>query len=119
MGCVVGFESRISTDFHGRHGNFESLNTVDSDTHSFEVSRKRSLQRIKEYTEKNWESKRALYEVINDASMVLTQYERGETFTWPIRITMSLVRINQDWKIRQVHFSFPGRGFPSVRILDE
>jgi len=91
-------------------------NTAESDTRSSEASRKRSLQRIKEYTEKEWTSTRVLYEVIYDASMILTQYERGDVFVWPIRITLGLIDEGEGWKIRQVHFSFPGRGFPNVRI---
>ncbi len=91
-------------------------NTKDSERHSAELSRQRSLKRIKEYSEKKWKSKRALYEIIHDASMILTQYERGETFVWPIRISLGLIKRQNNWKIRNVHFSFPGRGFPNVRI---
>ena len=90
--------------------------TADSEIHSSGASRKRSLQRIKEYTERDWTSTRILYEVIHDASMILTQYERGDVFIWPIRITLGLLKKEDCWKIRQVHFSFPGRGFPNVRI---
>lgn len=92
--------------------------TKKSVNHSEEVSRERSLKRIKQYSEKEWPTKRALYEIIHDASMVLTQYERSDVFTWPIRITLGLINRNKKWVIKQVHFSFPGRGFPNVRLED-
>ncbi|NPD88624.1 MAG: hypothetical protein HGN29_07860 [Asgard group archaeon] len=90
--------------------------TKKSVNHSAEVSRERSLKRIKQYSEKEWTTKQALYEIIYDASMVLTQYERSDIFIWPIRITLGLFQRNNKWLIRQVHFSFPGRGFPNVRL---
>ena len=87
-----------------------------SESHSAEVSRERSLKRIKQYSENEWTTKQALYEIIHDASMVLTQYERSDIFIWPLRITLGLIQRNRRWLIRQVHFSFPGRGFPNVRL---
>ncbi|MHA2309815.1 MAG: hypothetical protein ACXABJ_11095 [Candidatus Heimdallarchaeaceae archaeon] len=58
--------------------------TRNSESHSAEVSKKRSLKRIKEYSERDWTTERALYEIIHDASMVLTQYEKSDIFIWPI-----------------------------------
>lgn len=90
--------------------------TKKSENHSKEKSRERSLKRIEQYLKQGWTSKRALYEIIHDASMVLTQYGRGDIFIWPIRITLGLIHRNNKWLIRQAHFSFPGRGFPNVRL---
>ena len=86
---------------------------------SFEASKKRSLQRIKNYSDEAVDSTLALHKIINDASMILNQYGQSETFVWPIRITFGIQKKNNFWKIKQIHFSWPGRGFPSVRILKE
>jgi len=69
--------------------------------------------------EKDWESKRALYEIIHDASTILVQYERGDTYLWPVRCTYNLKKIDSKWKIKQLHYSWSGSGFPSARFYDE
>ena len=93
--------------------------TADHPTRNADVSRKRSLARIKSMTEKDWESKRALYEIIHDASTILVQYERGDTYLWPVRCTYNLKKIDGKWKIKQLHYSWSGSGFPSARFYDE
>lgn len=49
------------------------------------------------------------------ANLVLYQYERGDEFLWPIRISGVLQKKSGTWKFRQMHFSHPNRGFPNVR----
>ena len=56
-----------------------------------------------------------LMEAAYYANLVLYQYERGEKFVWPIRISGVLQKKDNVWKFRQMHFSHPNRGFPNVR----
>ena len=81
-------------------------------------SRQRSLSRIDEYIkEKSWTSRRAIYEIIADASSVLAQYERGFNFVTPMRTEFGLVKRDGKWLLKMVHFSHPARGFRSFRLL--
>ncbi|NHJ04796.1 MAG: hypothetical protein EAX90_08230 [Candidatus Heimdallarchaeota archaeon] len=93
--------------------------TTKEKNRTFEASKLRSLSRIKEICDKNLPSSRALYEIINDASSVLVQYERSEIFVWPIRITLGFLKKKNNWLIKQIHFSWPGRGFQAVRFLSD
>lgn len=94
--------------------------TPEEENRTFEASRKRSLQRIKAIAEsEKHTSIQAIYQIINDASSVLHQYEQSELFVWPIRISLGLTKKNEKWLIKQIHFSWPGRGFPAVRLLEE
>ena len=93
--------------------------TTKEKNRTFEASKQRSLQRIKSITEKEIPSTLALYEIFNDASSVLVQYARSEIFVWPIRITLGFLKKNNQWLIKQIHFSWPGRGFPAVRLFEE
>lgn len=61
-------------------------------------------------------NKLKLAEAAYYANLILYQYEQGEEFTWPIRITGTLQKKNGKWKFRQMHFSHPNRGFPNVRF---
>jgi len=60
-------------------------------------------------------NKLKLMEAAYYANLVLYQYEQGEEFVWPIRISGVLQKKNNIWKFRQLHFSHPNRGFPNVR----
>jgi hypothetical protein len=60
-------------------------------------------------------SRLKLMEAAYYANLVLYQYEQGDEFVWPIRISGVLQKQNGEWKIRQMHFSHPNRGFPNVR----
>ncbi|NHJ39307.1 MAG: hypothetical protein FK731_04685 [Asgard group archaeon] len=116
-------EADIEIDFKGQFAWVVVLGLVtrkatDHESRSSEASRKRSLARIKEYTKTDWDTKRALYEIIHDASMILVQYERGEVFYWPVRCTFNLKKVDDKWKINQLHYSWPGYGFPAVRLFD-
>ncbi|NHJ47340.1 MAG: hypothetical protein FK733_06075 [Asgard group archaeon] len=92
--------------------------TQKEEDRTFEASKKRSLQRIKAITEKEMDSTLAMYQIIYDASMILSQYEQNETFVWPIRITFGFIKKKEKWIIKQIHFSWPGRGFPAVRLIE-
>ncbi len=116
-------EADIEIDFEGQFAwvvvfGMVTRKATDHESRSSEASRKRSLARIKSYTETEWDTKRALYEVIHDASMILVQYERGEIFFWPVRCTFNLKKVNKEWKINQLHYSWSGYGFPAVRLFD-
>ncbi|MEE4198823.1 MAG: hypothetical protein V2I54_14380 [Bacteroidales bacterium] len=50
------------------------------------------------------------------ANLILYQYEQGEEFIWPVRISGVLQKKSGKWKFRQIHFSYPNRGFPNVRL---
>ena len=56
-----------------------------------------------------------LMEAAYYANLILYQYEQGEEFVWPIRISGVLQKKDGMWKFRQMHFSHPNRGFPNVR----
>jgi hypothetical protein len=61
-------------------------------------------------------SKLRLLETAYMSNLILYQYETGETFVWPIRISGVLQKVCGKWKFRQIHFSYPNRGFPNVRL---
>ncbi len=64
----------------------------------------------------NKESERLkLLQIAYYSNLLLYQYERGEEFIWPMRISAVLQKEKGQWKIRQLHFSYPNRGFPNVR----
>lgn len=116
-------EVDIKIDFDGQFAwvvvfGMVTRKATDAESRSSEASRNRSLVRIKNYTENEWDTKRALYEIIHDASMILVQYERGDTFLWPVRCTFNLKKVNGKWKINQLHYSWSGYGFPAVRLFD-
>lgn len=90
--------------------------TKNHETRNFEASKTRSLNRIKAKTEEKIPSTLALYQIIADASMILSQYELGNVFVWPIRASFGLKKKNDKWLIKQIHYSWPGKGFPSVRF---
>ena len=60
-------------------------------------------------------NKLKLMEAAYYANLILYQYEQGEEFVWPIRISGVLQKKDGIWKFRQMHFSHPNRGFPNVR----
>ncbi|MFW9922460.1 MAG: hypothetical protein ACFFDW_04130 [Candidatus Thorarchaeota archaeon] len=91
--------------------------TRAEENRTFDASKKRSLQRIKEITEKNIPSTLALYEIIYDASMILSQYEKSPIMVWPIRTSFVFMKKNNTWLIKQLHYSWPGQGFPAVRLF--
>ncbi len=77
----------------------------------------RSVQRIKEITEKkDMADTLKLKNVIYDAALLLYQFEQGSELNWPIRITAGLVREKGKWLIAQTHFSYAHSGFPTVRF---
>jgi hypothetical protein len=89
---------------------------VTSERSDDDRSRRRSVARISGYTEKDWTSRRILYEVIADASQVLSQYERGSEFITPMRAQFGLVKREGRWKIKMIHWSHPAYGFRSWRL---
>ncbi len=93
--------------------------TKNNDRMNFEASKARSLQRIKDIVEEmEKQSTLALFQIIQDASSVLYQYKQGDVFVWPLRMSIGFILKEEKWMIKQIHFSWPGRGFPSVRLLD-
>ena len=90
--------------------------TKNDERMNFEASKARSLQRIQEMTKDEEKSgTQTFYEIIQDASNVLLQYEQSKVFIWPIRISFGFVKKVERWIMKQIHFSWPGRGFPVVR----
>ena len=60
-------------------------------------------------------NKLKLMEAAYYANLILYQYEQGDVFIWPLRVTGVLQKKNGIWKFRQIHISHPNRGFPNVR----
>lgn len=59
--------------------------------------------------------KMKLLQIAYYANLLMYQYEQGDEFIWPLRISAVLQKKNNSWKFRQMHFSYPNRGFPNVR----
>ncbi len=79
----------------------------------------RCLKRLADLEKNDTKSTRLkLYTAIWDAGMVLKHTELGETFIWPLRVSMVLVKKKGKWKMNHVHFSHPMAGYPPVRIVD-
>ena len=74
------------------------------------------LARLKEDSTKSVQLK--LFTALWDAGMVLKHTELGETFVWPIRISMVLIREKDGWKMAQTHYSYPMSAYPPVRLID-
>jgi hypothetical protein len=84
-----------------------------------EENMERCIKRLASLEKNNSKSTRLkLFTAIWDAGMVLKHTELGETFTWPIRISMVLTKKEGKWKMNQTHFSYPMAGYPPVRIID-
>jgi hypothetical protein len=56
-----------------------------------------------------------LLEILRGTTNSLYEFERGETFVWPLRFTAVLVKEGQ-WRFHQMQFSFATTRFPDVRI---
>ena len=84
-----------------------------------EENMKRSLKRLSSLDKNTAKlTKLKLYTAIWDIGTVLKHTELGETFNWPVRITMTIVKKKGNWKINHAHFSYPSSGYPSIRIVD-
>lgn len=86
---------------------------------SNEENMERCLQRLADLEKNESKSTRLkLFSAIWDAGMVLKHTELGETFIWPIRISMVLIKKEGKWKMTQTHYSYPMSGYPPIRIVD-
>lgn len=61
------------------------------------------------------DEKMKLLQIAYYSNLLMYQYEQGDEFIWPLRISAVLQKKNDSWKFRQIHFSYPNRGFPNVR----
>lgn len=118
-GAVRLYEEDLDVRMDGDVALVAAFGTVTRPGNDAEASRRRALQRIRQAAEADWESRRALYEVLADASSVLVQYERDDEFVWPLRATFTLARSDGRWLIRSIHFSHPSQGFRSWRLLEQ
>lgn len=75
----------------------------------------RNFDEIIGNNESDLNSKNKLHLIAYYANLVMYQYSIGEEYIWPIRISGVLQKENDRWKFRQIHFSYPNRGFPNVR----
>jgi len=82
-----------------------------------ETIRRAVLNVLNRKMEQDWSSRRKLLELIYDASWALVEYERSPDFTWPIRITLGLIKTDGKWLMKQMHWSHPGEGYPIMRLL--
>jgi len=86
---------------------------------SNEENIERCLRRLAELEEDTTKSAQLkLFTAIWDAGMVLKQTELGETFIWPIRISMVLIEKEGNWMMAQTHYSYPMFGYPPIRLID-
>lgn len=84
-----------------------------------EANMERGLSRLSSLKDDSTKTTRQkLYTAIWDAGMVLKNMELGETFVWPIRISMVLIKQDGKWKMTQTHYSYPMAGYPPVRLVD-
>ena len=84
-----------------------------------EANMERSLTRLaglKDDSSKTTRQK--LYTAVWDVGIVLKNIGLGETFIWPIRISMVLIKKDGKWKMAQTHYSYPMSGYPPVRLVD-
>jgi len=83
----------------------------------FEASKSRVLKKIKETAEtQNKDSTLALHKIIKESITILHQYQQENVFVWPLRISFGFVKRSNKWWMKQMHFSYPSKGFPSVRL---
>jgi hypothetical protein len=83
---------------------------------------KKTVERIMRALESNkdkFDSRLILHWLINFSSRYLWEFEQGEEFIHPLRITAVLVKKKGKWLFRQIHFSFPMRGMPVYRIFKD
>jgi ketosteroid isomerase-like protein len=59
-----------------------------------------------------------LHYILRGGTNTIYELERGEKFTWTLRLTAVVVRQTNEWRFAQMHFSFPTIYFPDVRIMD-
>lgn len=86
---------------------------------SNEKNMTRCLRRLSNLETDNTRSTRMkLITAIWDAGMVLKNTELGETFVWPIRISLVLVKKMGKWKMIQTHYSYPMSGYPPIRLVE-
>lgn len=119
-GNVEIFSDEISVSVHGDAAWVTAFATVTRHGDDAERSRQRSLGRIERYSMNGeWSPRRALYEILADATSVLVQYERDSKFVWPMRTQFGLRRDGKKWLIGTIHFSHPARGFRAWRLVEE
>ena len=86
---------------------------------SNEKNMARCLKRLSNLEKNNTKSTRLkLFTALWDAGLVLKNTEMGETFIWPIRISMVLIKKKGKWKMNQTHYSYPMSGYPPIRIVN-
>lgn len=117
-GSLKIFEDEMHLSVEGDAAFAVAFATVVREGGDDEASRRRAAERLREYAESDWSSRRALYEAIADASQVLVQYERDGRFVTPLRAEFGLVRRDGAWKLKTIHSSHPASGFRSFRLLN-
>jgi len=75
----------------------------------------KTFSKIIENNNEDTNEKLKLLQMAYYANLLMYQYELGDEYIWPLRITGVLQKKNGNWKFRQMHFSYPNRGFPNVR----
>ena len=112
--------AEISVEENSAWATVFSTVTVDSRNDkalNFEEIKPRVLEDIKNVADmKKERSTLALHQIIKEAIAVLHEFQIGDLFIWPLRISFGFVKKLKKWKIKQIHFSYPVRGFPPVRL---
>jgi len=112
-------EANIDFDENLAWVSFEAIVTRSSENSRSRTADESASNILKHFAKLSEEdekpSKLRLLETAYYANLILYQYEQGEEFIWPIRISGVLQKKDGLWKFRQMHFSHPNRGFPNVR----
>ena len=61
------------------------------------------------------DDKTKLIEILSGISNTLMETNKGDDYFWPVRITGYLIRENENWKFKHIHFSYPIEFYPQVR----
>lgn len=61
------------------------------------------------------DDKTKLFEILSGVSNTLMETNKGDDYSWPVRISGYLVNLNNKWKFKHIHFSYPIEFYPPVR----
>ncbi len=74
------------------------------------------LSLVNELANRNdMDNKTKLLEMMNGISNTMMETNKGDDYTWPVRITGFIVKENNHWRFKHIHFSYPVVFYPPVR----
>ena len=85
-------------------------------TFSSDFMNKIILQMIKGILEDEKSSDKAkILDILTFSALNVVEQNKGEIFDCPIRVSIVLIKREEEWLIQHMHYSFPNKLFPSVR----